>query len=48
METNQVMTYWNRNRENAMGLGWPHALETDIQRYKTGPNMESTGQNEER
>ena len=26
---------------------WPHALETDIQHYKTGPNMESTGQEDE-
>ena len=27
-------------------LNWLHALETDIHHYKTGPNMESTGQKE--
>jgi len=30
-----------------MGLDWSHASEINIQHYMTGPNMESTEQEED-
>ena len=46
MATNKAKIHLNGNKENVTGLDWPHAPETDIQYYKTGTNIEPTGQEE--
>ena len=35
--TNKARTHCNQNKEKAMEVSRPHATQTDIQHYQTGP-----------